>query len=257
LGRPIRGCEIRIVDLEDGKTVRADGENGELQVRGPMVFVRYYNNTEATTSSFVEGGWYRTGDVGVIENGVMRLSGRIKDTIIVHGVSHGIPELETYLQTVEGVTHSFLVVAPYRTAGQETEGFIIFYSPTFNLNGEDSSLKLSATHRALRDTSVKMITLPPQLIIPIPISQMEKTTLGKLSRARLISHFKQGELAKHIIRAEELLREARSASFITPSTETERALAKIYAGIFNLAEGNISASDNFFELGGTSIDVIR
>jgi acyl-CoA synthetase (AMP-forming)/AMP-acid ligase II/thioesterase domain-containing protein len=256
LGRPIRGCEMRIVDPEDGKTVRRDGESGELQVRGPMIFVRYYNNAEATASSFVDG-WYRTGDVGIIENGVMRLSGRIKDTVIVHGVSYGIPELETHLQTVEGVTHSFLAAAPYRAPGQETEGFIIFYSPTFDLNGEDASTKLFATHRALRDVCVKMITLPPQFIIPIPVNQMEKTTLGKLSRARLVSLFKQGELANHIARAEELLSEARGSSFVTPSTEAEKALAKIYAGIFNLSENEMSASDNFFELGGTSIDVIR
>ncbi|KAG2131207.1 atromentin synthetase [Suillus cothurnatus] len=256
LGRPIRGCEMRIVDPEDGKTVRRDGESGELQVRGPMIFVRYYNNAEATASSFVDG-WYRTGDVGIIENGVMRLSGRIKDTVIVHGVSYGIPELETHLQTVEGVTHSFLAAAPYRAPGQETEGFIIFYAPTFDLNGEDASTKLFATHRALRDICVKMITLPPQFIIPIPVNQMEKTTLGKLSRARLVSLFKQGELANHIARAEELLSEARGSSFVTPSTEAEKALAKIYAGIFNLGENEMSASDNFFELGGTSIDVIR
>ncbi|KAG2106151.1 atromentin synthetase [Suillus discolor] len=257
LGRPIDGCEMRIVDPADGLTLRPDGESGELQVRGPMVFVRYYNNAEATSSSFVEGGWYRTGDVGIVENGIMRLSGRIKDTVIVHGVSYGIPELETHLQTVEGVTHSFLGAAPYRAPGQETEGFIIFYSPTFDLDGADASSKLFATHRALRDICVKMITLPPQLIVPIPVNQMEKTTLGKLSRARLISLFKQGQLAKHIARSEELLSEARGATFVAPSTETEKALSKIYAGIFNLAESEMSASDNFFELGGTSIDVIR
>ncbi|KAF8839192.1 atromentin synthetase [Paxillus ammoniavirescens] len=257
LGTPITGCEMRIVDPEDGITPRVDGESGELQVRGPMVFSRYYNNAEATASSFVEGGWYRTGDVGIVENGVMRLSGRIKETVIVHGVSYGIPELETHLQTVEGVTHSFLAAAPYRAPGQETEGFIIFYAPTFDLHGEDASSKLFATHRALRDISVKMITLPPQHIVPIPVNQMEKTTLGKLSRARLTSLFKQGELAKHIARAEELLSEARGASFVIPQTETEQALAAIYAGIFNLEVADVSATDNFFELGGTSIDVIR
>jgi hypothetical protein len=257
LGTPVAGCEMRIVNPEDGVTPRPDGESGELQVRGPMVFVRYYNNPEATSSSFVEGGWYRTGDVGIVEQGKMRLSGRIKDTVIVHGVSYGIPELETYLQTVEGVTHSFLAAAPYRAPGQETEGFVVFYSPTFDLDSEDAPAKLFATHRALRDVSVKLITLPPQQIIPIPINQMEKTTLGKLSRARLVNLFKQGELAKHIDRAEELLSIARGASFVAPSTETEKTLAGIYAGIFNLSVSDMSASENFFELGGTSIDVIR
>lgn len=257
LGTPIPGCEMRIVDPADGVTLRPDGENGELQVRGSMLFVRYYNNTEATSSSFVEGGWYRTGDIGVIENGKMRLSGRIKDTVIVHGVSYGIPELETHLQNVEGVTHSFLAAAPYRAPGQDTEGFVVFYSPTFSLNEEDAPAKLYATHRALRDVSVKMITLPPQQIIPIPIDQMEKTTLGKLSRARLLKQFKEGQLAKHLARAEELLAVARGASFVAPSTETEKTFAAIYAGIFNSNVSDVSAADNFFELGGTSIDVIR
>jgi acyl-CoA synthetase (AMP-forming)/AMP-acid ligase II len=248
---------MRIVDPADGSTLRPGGQSGELQVRGPMLFVRYYNNADATSSSFVEGGWYRTGDVGIIENGVMRLSGRIKDILIVHGVSYGIPELETHLQTVEGVTHSFLAAAPYRAPGQETEGFIIFYSPTFDLDGPDASTTLFATHRALRDICVKMVTLPPQFIVPIPVNQMEKTTLGKLSRAHLISLFKQGQLAKHIACSDKLLSEARGATFVAPSTEAEKALAKIYAGIFNLAESEMSASDNFFELGGNSIDVIR
>ena len=248
---------MRIVNPEDGVTPCLDGQRGELQVRGPMIFARYYNNPEATSSSFVEGGWYRTGDVGIIQNGKMRLSGRIKDTIIVHGVSYGIPELEAHLQIVEGVAHSFLAATPYRAPGQETEGFIVFYSPAFDLNNEDAPAKLLATHRAIRDVSVKMVTLPPQLIVSIPADLMEKTTLGKLSRARLLNQFKQGGLAKHIACAEELLSIARGASFITPSTETEKTLTRIYAGIFNLNENNISAGQNFFELGGTSIDVIR
>ena len=77
----------------------------ELQVHGSIIFVRYYSNPEATPSSFVGGSWYHIGDVGIIENGKMRLRGRIEDIIIIHGVSCGILELETHLQTVEGVTH--------------------------------------------------------------------------------------------------------------------------------------------------------
>jgi acyl-CoA synthetase (AMP-forming)/AMP-acid ligase II len=108
LGEPLPGSEMRIVSPEDGVTPLPDGQSGELQVRGPMIFVRYHNDPQATSSSFVEGDWYRTGDVGIIERGKMRQNGRIKDTVIVHGVSYGIPELETYLQKVDGVTHSFL-----------------------------------------------------------------------------------------------------------------------------------------------------
>ncbi|KAG2355008.1 hypothetical protein BDR07DRAFT_1464745 [Suillus spraguei] len=223
LGRPIDDCEMRIVDPADGITLRPDGQSGELQVRGLMVFVRYYNDIEATSSSFVEGGWYRTGDIGIIEDGIMRLSGRIKDTLIVHG---------------DRRLHYFILA---------------------NFRPRWSGCLYQALHHApgLRDISVKMIALPPQIIIPIPVNQMEKTTLGKLSRWRLLNFFKQGQFAKHIARAEELISLARGVSFVAPSTKTERALAKIYAGIFNLADGEVSASDNFFEIGGTSIDAIR
>ena len=92
--------------------------------------------------------------------------------------------LETHLQTVEGVTHSFLAAAPYRAPGQDAEGFVVFYSPTFSLDEEDVAAELFATHRALKDILVKMITLTPQ---PDPVNKMEKTTLGKLSRPALSS----------------------------------------------------------------------
>ncbi|KAG1751870.1 hypothetical protein EDB19DRAFT_1824747 [Suillus lakei] len=55
LGHPVCGCKMHIVDPEDGKTVHRDGESGELQVHGPMIFIHYYNNVEAMSSSFVEG----------------------------------------------------------------------------------------------------------------------------------------------------------------------------------------------------------
>ncbi|KAI6027193.1 atromentin synthetase [Pisolithus marmoratus] len=248
LRTPIPGCEMRIVDPEDGVTLRFDGESGELQVRGGTVFVRYYNNVKATSSSFVEGGWYRTGDIGIIENGKLRLSGRIKDAVIVYGVSYGIPELETHLQIVEGVVHSFVTAVPYRALTRTPKASSFSTPPRLPLMKR--MLPLSFMQRT-------MITLPPQQIVPVPINHMEKTTLGKLSKARLIKRFKEGELAQHLARAERLLGIARGASFLAPSTEVEKTLAGIYADIFNNNVSDVSASDNFFELGGTSIDVIK
>ncbi|KAG2048554.1 hypothetical protein BDR06DRAFT_771938 [Suillus hirtellus] len=64
--------------LTNGATPRPDVESGKLQIRGSIVFVSYFNIAEATSSSFVEGGWYLSLDGVIIENGVMRLSGRIR-----------------------------------------------------------------------------------------------------------------------------------------------------------------------------------
>ena len=255
LGTPIPGCEMRIVDPTDGITVRPDGQGGELQVRGPMVFVRYHNSPESTLLSFVDDGWYRTGDIGIIEDDALRLCGRIKDTLIVHGVSYSISALEMQLQAAEGVVPSSLAAAPYRAPGQETESFIIFYSPSFDLNDETAPSKLQHVHRTLQDVSLKMITLPPKFIIPLPIELMEKSTLGKISRARLIDLFERGTFAQYISRTEMLLRAGRGTTPAKPSSSTERALSQMF--ISTLGVETVSAEDNFFELGGTSIDVIR
>lgn len=248
---------MRVVDPTDGITSRPDAEAGELQVRGSMIFDRYYSDPEATASSFVKGGWYRTGDMGVIENGVLRLCGRIKDTLIIHGVSYSISELETQLQAVGGVTHSALAVTPYRAANQDTEGFLVFYSPSFDFEEETASGQLLATHRALQDISLKMVALLPKLIIPVPPQQMEKSALGKLSKSRLIDLYERGELAMHISRAENLLGIARNNSYVAPVSKTERTLACMFGNIFCVEPSAISVKDNFFELGGTSIDVIK
>lgn len=246
---------MRIVDPTDGTTVRPDGLDGELQIRGPMVFVRYHNNPEATVSSFVDGGWYRTGDIGIIHDGALKLCGRIKDTLIVHGVSYSISALEMQLQTVEGIVQSSLAATPYREAGQETESFIIFYSPAFDLDEQDASSQLQNVHRIFTDISLKMITLSPKFIIPLPVELMEKSTIGKISRARLIDLFERGTLSQYISRSEALFRVARGSTSVNPSSRSERALAKIFVTILGVE--TVSVEDNFFELGGTSINVIK
>lgn len=68
-----------------------------------------------------------------------------------------------------------------------------------------------------------MMSLPPQHIVPILLNQMEKTTLGKISRSRLVARLKQRQLAKHV----SLLNEARGASFVAPTSESERMIAEI------------------------------
>ena len=262
---------MRIVSPEDGYTPLRDGESGELQVRGPMLFTRYYNNPIATEQSFVEGGWFRTGDLGIIEHGKLRLSGRIKDTIIIHGVSYGIPELETYLQGEEAgglIIDSHLVVAPFRAPNQDTESFVVFYAPDFDFYSDDTSKEsllqvaalLQKAHTYIKSVCVKMVTLAPYQIVPIPMEQLskEKSTLGKLSRAKLVKQYSEGAFNRHLDRVDTLLKLGRSEKFVRAATgSVAEKICKIYEGIFSLEVGSVSAEDNFFEMGGTSIDTIR
>ena len=82
VGEPMPGVELRLVD-DTGATV-PDGQAGELLVRGPQVFAGYWERPDATAESFVDG-WFRTGDVGVHEEGGYRLLGRSSVDIIKTG----------------------------------------------------------------------------------------------------------------------------------------------------------------------------
>jgi malonyl-CoA/methylmalonyl-CoA synthetase len=82
VGEPMPGVELRLVD-DTGRDV-ADGEPGELLVRGPQVFAGYWERPDATTDAFVDG-WFRTGDVGIHEPGGYRLLGRSSVDIIKTG----------------------------------------------------------------------------------------------------------------------------------------------------------------------------
>lgn len=94
VGRPVTDAEIRIV-TEDG-AIGGPGEDGEVQVRGPMV-AKGYTVPELTAEAFVDG-WFRTGDVGhVREDGHVVLTGRLKDIIIRKGENISAKEIEDLL----------------------------------------------------------------------------------------------------------------------------------------------------------------
>lgn len=76
LGTPVRGLELRIVDDRDRPV--PDGEIGELQVRGPMVFSGYYASSQATAEAFTDDGWFRTGDRGSLRHGRLLLDGEAR-----------------------------------------------------------------------------------------------------------------------------------------------------------------------------------
>lgn len=83
VGRPLPGVQVRCKS-DAGQIIDAEGEPGEIQVRGPGVFQEYWNRQEATAEAFDEG-WFRTGDVAVMERGYYRIMGRLSIDIIKSG----------------------------------------------------------------------------------------------------------------------------------------------------------------------------
>lgn len=89
VGRPIKDCVIKIDDT------------GEILAKGPMIMKGYYNKPEATQEAFNEDGWFRTGDVGHLdEDGYLRITDRIKDLIITSGGKNIAP---LHIETLVGL----------------------------------------------------------------------------------------------------------------------------------------------------------
>lgn len=116
-GRPLPGMAIRVVDAEDQPL--PPGAEGELQCRGPSVFVGYWRRPELTTTSFADGGtaaegrWLRTGDRARCNaDGYVRITGRSKDIIVRGGENIPIVEVEDLLHKHPEVLQAAIVAVP-------------------------------------------------------------------------------------------------------------------------------------------------
>lgn len=127
VGLPLAGVQTRLTG-EDGAAVPHDGESiGRLEVRGPMLFDGYLNLPEATAAALGQDGWYRTGDVAVVDSGGMhRIVGRESvDLIKSGGYRVGAGEIETALLGHEGVAEVAVVGVPDDDLGQRIVAFVV------------------------------------------------------------------------------------------------------------------------------------
>jgi long-chain acyl-CoA synthetase len=124
IGRPVRGVEVRLVDL-DGEDVFV-GDAGEVWVRGPNVFKGYWNNEAATASALTEDGWLRTGDLAVVsDEGYLSLVDRAKDLIIVSGFNVYPAEVEEVLLEHPAIARAAVVGVAHPHTGEAVKAFVV------------------------------------------------------------------------------------------------------------------------------------
>ena len=127
VGLPVAGVQTRLLDDHDAPVPHDAETVGRLQVRGPMMFDGYLNRPEATAEAFDADGWYRTGDVAVIDAGGMhRIVGRESvDLIKSGGYRIGAGEIETVLLGHPGVEEAAVVGLPDEDLGQRIVAFVV------------------------------------------------------------------------------------------------------------------------------------
>jgi len=127
VGVPLRSVDVRLVDEEGNRIEGGDGETiGEVQVRGPHLFIEYLNRPDATAEAFA-GGWFRTGDMAVRDaDGSYRIVGRKStDLIKSGGYKIGAGEVENCLLGHPGVAEAAVVGEPDPDLGERIAAWIV------------------------------------------------------------------------------------------------------------------------------------
>ncbi|GHC44072.1 type I polyketide synthase [Streptomyces cinnamoneus] len=122
-GLPVPGVEVRLTD-PSGDDV-AEGDEGEIRVRGPNLMLGYHGRPDETARVF-EDGWYRTGDLGRRgRHGGLRVTGRVKELIIRGGENINPVEVEHVLLACPGVVDAAVVGRPHDVLGEVPVAFVV------------------------------------------------------------------------------------------------------------------------------------
>jgi long-chain acyl-CoA synthetase len=172
IGVPLPGIEIRLVD-PDGDDALA-GDDGEIWVRGPNVFVGYWEDPEATKAVKTSDGWLRTGDIAVVDDdGWLYIVDRAKDVIIVSGFNVYPAEVEEILRMRPGVGDVAVVSVPHPHTGEAVKAFVV-PEPGHHLE-EDDLIDFCATHLARYKCPSKIMF----------VDELPRGTTGKVLRRSL------------------------------------------------------------------------
>ncbi len=169
VGFPLPGVGLRVVD--DANQDLPVGEIGNIQVRGPNVFQGYWRMPEKTAEEFTPDGWFKTGDVGrVDERGYVSIVGRSKDLIISGGYNVYPAEIEGYINEMPGVAESALVGVPHPDFG-EVGVAVVIAKPGAQLDGE-------AIITALK-SQLANFKIPKRCFVA---TELPRNTMGKVQK---------------------------------------------------------------------------
>lgn len=192
VGVALNDTEIRIVDNNDKPL--AEGNAGQIQLKGQGITKGYYNKPEDTAAAFSEG-WLRTGDIGFFFKGNLYVSGRHKDIIFKNGRNYFANDLEVMACTLEDVSYGKVCFGG--TSSRETghDKVIAFLAGS---PGE----KAMETFRQLRNLLRANLGITVDELVMIKSNEIPKTSSGKLQRYKLMQRYNAGDFDGQSIKAE-------------------------------------------------------
>ncbi|MFD1775547.1 non-ribosomal peptide synthetase [Paenibacillus rhizophilus] len=242
VGSPIRDCEVRISG-KDGESL-SDWTIGYIHIRGRNVTHGYYGNPTATKDAICDG-WLNTGDLGLMRNGRLVITGRAKDIIFVNGQNYYPHDFERVVEEFSGILHPAAVCSVIEpdTRSESIYIFIQFKEPVEQFVGLSSEV-----HKAIHSR------IGLQVKCVLPIHKIPKTTSGKIQRYQLAERIEKGEF-------DELIKQITSLSSEQEKQETEcleETLSPVESELLAMARsivpsGFIGPDTNLLEAGLDSL----
>ncbi|TPQ40517.1 non-ribosomal peptide synthetase, partial [Bradyrhizobium guangdongense] len=216
------GPEIAIMDA-DGAMLPA-GQHGEIMLRGPTMARGYYNDEETTRASF-RGDWFRTGDLGYLdEDGYLFIVGRIKDVINRGGQKISPLEVEEALLAHPEVLEAGVFAVPHKKLGENVAAVVVL-RPEAKVRSE-----------ALRQFARKRLAAYKVPGLVRAVAALPKGASGKVKRNALA----------------ELIADVPANAIATlPRSDIETQLAKLWAEVLELPE--VGTDQDVFALGADSL----
>jgi fatty-acyl-CoA synthase len=176
VGLPHFFTDVRVAG-PDGAPAPA-GTVGEIEIVGPNVFLGYHNLPEATAAAFTADGWFRSGDLGYVdEEGYLYIAGRSKDMIISGGENIYPAEIENHLTNIDGITGAAVIGVPDERWGEV---------PWAIITVRDGVVIDTETVRAYLDGKLARYKLPKNVIV---VDELPRTASGKVRKADLRARF--------------------------------------------------------------------
>jgi len=241
LGHPVDGCELRICD---GKgSALTDYRIGHVQIRGANVTRGYYQCRACDAAAFVDG-WLDTGDLGLMSERGLYITGRARDVLFVSGQNWYPQDLEQVLQQAAGLQAGKVAVSAVRDPANAEDQLLVFVQfrrePVAFVNCVQQVQSALAEHAGLHAHAV------------IPVNSIPRTTSGKLQRYRLVEAFEQGDYTDVLVSLQSLLEGEGSASV---GSDVGRQLLDICRQVF--PDRDIKPDQNLFELGADSLMLVK
>ncbi len=178
VGLPLPGVVVKVTDPDSGATLPG-GTVGQIEVRGPNVFLGYWQMPKKTAAELRADGFFITGDLGKFDgDGYLHILGRTKDLIISGGYNIYPKEIELVLDAQPGVLESAVIGVPHRDLGETVIGVIVA--------APGQSPDLEAIMTAVRE-SLARFKHPRKLVI---VPELPRNTMAKVQKNILREQFK-------------------------------------------------------------------